>query len=268
MLRTYGISPRRRNLMIGLWLILTLPLAIPGVWLPEPALLVSALLITAIMLPIFLLSIRAARLILSDDGIELRQLGLRVATSWDNVAGVRMVRGREGIVLHRPLEGKGAERMAASAGIRFRGASFYDSEQQQLIAEHRFMPIEAFAHWLEHGDLREALRAHVPALATAEAFTPPAPEKISRGRWALIVAIIAAAMAAGVAFAFASPETQARMDRIVAIPVGLAMLAYAVVNSVAAVRYLRSRNYGWFALWAALAIVQALVAVAIWSAAL
>lgn len=266
--RTYGISPRRRNVMIGLWLIMTLPLAIPGMVLGEPGLLVSAVLITAIMVPIFTLAIRAARLHLTDAGIELHQLGMRVATTWDNVAGMRTVRGREGIVLHRPLEGKGAERMAATASVRFKGASFYDEEQQQLIAEHRFLPIEAFAYWLEHGDLRAVLAERVPALSVPEAFTPVAPPKLPRRTLAMIVAIIAAALAAGIAAALASPETQARIDQIVAVPLGLAMVVYAVVNVVAAARYFRRGSYGWFALWGLLAIVQLLAGMAIWSAAL
>lgn len=254
--------------MIGLWLIVTMPLAIPGLLLSEPGLLVSAVLITAIMLPIFVLAIRGARLWVTDDGIELRQLGMRVITPWNNVAGLRMVRGGEGIVLHRPLEGKGAVRLAASAGFGFRGASFYDAEQQQLIAEHRFIPIEPFAYWLEHGDLREALAGRVPALSASDAFTPVAAPKLPRRTLATIVAIIAAAVAAGLAAALAGPEIQARVDRVLAVPLGLATLAYAIVNSVAAVRYWRRRNYGWFALWGALAIVQLLAGLALWSAAL
>ncbi|MCC7043344.1 MAG: PH domain-containing protein [Acidobacteria bacterium] len=266
--RTYGISPVRRNVLIGVWLILTLPLAIAGVWLPDPGLLASALLISVILVPIFALAVRAARLHVSDDGIELRQLGMRVAAPWDNIAGVRTVRGREGIVLHRPLEGKGAARMAASAAIRFRGASIYDATQQQLIAEHRFIPIEAFAHWLEHGDLRQALQARLSGAAGFDPSDQPAPDRLTRGRLSLVVAIIAAALAAGFALALASPETQARIERILAIPVGFAMLAYAIGNGVAAVRYLKHGSVGWFLLWASMAVVQTLIGIAIWSAAL
>ena len=70
------------------------------------------------------------------------------------------------------------------------------------------------------------------------------------------------------AAALAAPEIRARVDRVLAVPLGLATLAYAIVNGVAAVRYWRRRNYGWVALWAALAIVQMLAGLALWSAAL
>jgi hypothetical protein len=266
--RTYGVSPMRRNALIGVWLFLTLPLRVAGVWLPEPGLLVSAALISATVVPILVLVLRAAHLHVNNDGIELRQLGLRVATPWDNIAGVRLVRGREGIVLHRPIEGKGAERLAASAAIRIRGASFYDAEQQQLIIEHRFIPIEAFAYWLEHGDLRQVLQSRLSASVAFESAARVAPERLTGGRLALAGAIIAAALAGGVGLALASPETQARAERILAIPIGLAMVAYVAANAVAAWRYLKHGNIGWFLLWASMAIVQALIAVAIWGAAL
>jgi hypothetical protein len=266
--RSYGISPRRRNLMIGLWLIMTMPLALPGLLLSEPGLLVSAVLITAIMLPIFLLAIRAARLDLTDEGIELRQLGWRVSTSWENIAGIRMVRGREGLILHAPLADKGAERLAAAAGVRFRGASLYDAEQERLIAEQRFIPLEPFAYWFEHGDLGATLAARLPLLSGPEAFAPVDAPKLPPQRVALIAAIIVAALAAGIVLAFASPETQWRVERILAVPLAAAMAVYACANSVAAVRHLRAGRYGWFLLWAAMALVQLLVVLAICGAAL
>jgi hypothetical protein len=265
--RTYGVSPRRRNALLGVWLFLTLPLAVAGVWLSEPGLLVSAALISAIMVPIVVLVLRAARLHVSNDGIELRQLGLRVATPWDNVAGVRLVRGREGIVLHRPLEGKGAARLAAGAAIRIRGASFYDAEQQQLILEHRFIPIEAFAYWLEHGDLRQVLQMRLPTSVAFESAARVAPERLTGGRLALVVAIIAAALAGGFALAMAPPETRGRVEWMLAIPIALAMLVYAAGNAMAAWRYLKHGSIGWFLLWAAMAVVQGLLAIAIWEAA-
>lgn len=265
--RTYGVSPTRRNVLIGISLILTLPLAIAGVWLADRILLATAVLTSAIVLPFIALALRAARLRVSDEGIELRQLGMRVTTPWNNVAGVRVGRGREGIVLHRPVEGKGAARLASSAGVRFRGASFYAADQQQLIAEHRFIPIEAFAHWLEHGDLRQVIEARVPTVAVSESADTTAPERLTRGRVSLIVAIIAAALAGGFALAVASPATQHRVERLFAIPVGLAMVAYAIVNGVAAARYLKRGNIGWFLLWAVMAVVQALIGVAVWGTA-
>lgn len=260
--RSYGISPRRRNVLVAIWLLLTLPLALGGL-ASDPALLIAAAIVTVILVPIFALAIGSARLRVSDDGIELHQLGWRVSTPWDNIAGVRLVRGREGLVLHQPLAGKGAERLAAAAGMRFSGASFYDAEQQRLIAEQRFIPVEAFAYWFDHGDLHAILAERVPSLSAPEALVPSEPTKLTRRNLVITVAIIIAALAAGIVLAFATAETQARTEQLLAIPLALAMAVYGVANTAAAVRHLRGRRYGWFALWTALAIVQALIVVAI-----
>ena len=60
--RTYGISPRRRNVLIAIWLLFAMPLALAGVALSEPALLVSAVIVSAILVPIFALTVGTARL--------------------------------------------------------------------------------------------------------------------------------------------------------------------------------------------------------------
>jgi hypothetical protein len=261
--RTYGISPRRRNVLIAAGLLITLPLLLAGLLASDPALLGAGALVTAIIGPIFVLAIRSARLVVSEHGIELRQLGARVTTSWDNVAGLRLDRGREGLVLHRPLAGAGAERLAAAASVTFQGAWLEDPERRALIMEQRLIPIEAFAYWIEHGDLRAILTARVPALSAPEAWRPPAPPKLPPWRVALIVAIILAAMGAGAVLALASPATQLRAQRILAIPAGLAIAVYALANAGAAVRFWRRGRYGWSVLWSAMAAVQALVVVAI-----
>jgi hypothetical protein len=260
---TYGISPVRRNILIGVGLVLSLPFAIGAAISSEPALIAVAVLVSAIVLPILLIAWRSARLVVSEEGIEVRQLGMRLSTSWNNIAALRMVKGSEGIVLHRPLEGKGAGRLAASAGVRVAGAPLYDADRQSLIAEHRFIPIEPFAYWLERGNLREVLQTHIPAGVTWESEPRVAPKGMTRSRRLVAMAIIAASLAWGVAMALASPETQQRLTPVITIPAGLALLAFAAGNGLSAARHLKCGNVAWFLLWGAMAVVQALAGVGI-----
>lgn len=39
---------------------------------------------------------------------------------------------------------------------------FYSDAQTRLIAERRFIPVDAFAYWLERGQLRDDLTRHAP----------------------------------------------------------------------------------------------------------
>jgi hypothetical protein len=58
----------------------------------------------------------------------------------------------------------GARRLATASTGPFSGVTLYDAHQRALLAEHRFIPIEAFAYFLEQGDLREAIARHAPGL--------------------------------------------------------------------------------------------------------
>lgn len=263
MTHTYGISPVRRNILIGVGLLLCLPLAVGGAISSEPALIAAAVLVSAIALPILLLAWRSARLHVSEEGIEVRQLGMRLSTSWNNIAALRIVKGSEGLVLHHALQGKGAARLAASAAVRVAGAPVYDAERQSLIAEHRFIPIEPFAYWLDRGNLREVLETHIPAGVRWESEPGVAPNRLTPSRRLLLVAIIAGALGSGVAMAMASPETQHRLTPLFTIPAGLALLVHAAWNGLAAARQLQRGNVAWFLLWGAMVVVQALAGVAI-----
>lgn len=48
---------------------------------------------------------------------------------------------------------------------RERGLRLYNVDQVRLLAERRFIPIEAFAYWLKHGPLRDDLARHAPSVA-------------------------------------------------------------------------------------------------------
>jgi hypothetical protein len=215
------------------------------------------------MLPIVFWADRAARLTVAPDGVELRQAGATLQTTWSNIAALRDTPGGEGFVLHEPMSGRGAERFALTAGVRVRGAALYDDARLQLIAARRFIPIEAFAYWLRRGDLRAVLKEWAPHLAADGAATTagaaePAPRAGKRPVWLAVVLVLL--VGGAIAVAFLPAGTQAGVVRFLLGPVALVFVLMAVRNLTAAVRLLRSRHL-WFALlWIALAAVQILVA--------
>lgn len=121
-------------------------------------------LIALVFAAVMYLIMRRTRLVLSADGMELYQFGYKLETDWDNVASLEEESGFEGLILHRPMECPGAERLSRNRDATVRGASFFSPEQIQLIAEHRFIPIAAFAYSLRKGQLRHDLTRRAPSL--------------------------------------------------------------------------------------------------------
>jgi hypothetical protein len=95
-------------------------------------------------------------------GVELHQLGMQMRAAWPDVAALSLRRGREGFVLHTPLEGAGPARFAALRNIGALGAALYDDEQRALLRERRFIPIEAFAWHARHGTLAQEVARLAP----------------------------------------------------------------------------------------------------------
>src|SRR5262245_30437039 len=119
----YGISPLRRAILYGTWAIVALPLLILWLVTGEAALGLTSITVSAVLLPIFLWIDRAAKLILTPKGIEARQAGAVLKTSWTNVAAFRLIPGSEGFILREPMSGRGPERFASASNVRLRGAS-------------------------------------------------------------------------------------------------------------------------------------------------
>ena len=109
--------------------------------------------------------LRYSRLELSERGVKVYQIGYTLETAWDNVAALYDVAGAEGLVLHQPMQCRGASVLRAfrKTGARA-GLRLYNDEQVLLLAERRFIPIEAFAYWLKHGRLRDDVVRHAPAV--------------------------------------------------------------------------------------------------------
>jgi hypothetical protein len=110
------------------------------------------------------LLLRYTRLVLSADGVKLRQFGYALETGWDNVAALDDSPDGEGLVLRRPMECRGAYTLSTFRNTGVKGAALFSGEQLGLIAERRLIPLNAFAYRLKNGGLRDDLARRAPAL--------------------------------------------------------------------------------------------------------
>ncbi|MBL0169428.1 MAG: PH domain-containing protein [Gemmatimonadaceae bacterium] len=138
-----------------------------------------------------------SRLEVSSRGVRLRELGGKLEVAWPEIIDMRTDRGHEGFITAQAMDNVGARRLAATAGPM----QMHDASDLQLIGEHRFVPIKAFAVHLHRGDLRNNIAQCAPHLNTALAAldTPPTTRvptspAIRRRNWQ-IAGIIAAAAA-------------------------------------------------------------------------
>ncbi len=261
----YRVSPWRRGLLYGIWAVFAVPMTVTGLVAGEEALLVGSAVVTIIALPFFVWALRVARLTLTPDGIELRQAGATLETPWANVEAMHMVRRAEGLILREPMHGRGAKRYATTSQFVVNGAPLYEPLRRQLLAEQRFIPIEPFSYWFVHGDLRQVIERYAPGLVQRGEEAAVELQRRERGlstrAIAAISAIILLAIAAGV-LAATRPDVAPIVTRVVLWLVGPAMALMAAVNARSAVIFLRNRQFGSGLLWTAMAIVQALIALA------
>ena len=210
--------------------------------------------------------IRFTRLALSAEGIELRQLGYRLQTPWSNVAGFHGRYGRQGFVLHAPLTGKGPDKLAFASALRINGTPMYDDTQRSLLAQRRFIPIEAFAAHLRSGTLVEAVRRHAPALAEAmrdggrwRDFPPADDAPGPRRRTGLTVALITAVVLASAWITLTEPPWA---DPVFGATLAVAMAMAAVASAASAWRAWREGRRVWWLLFAAQGLACAGIAAA------
>jgi len=160
--KVYHISPLRQWIVPGIFLafaifLLTLSLSDDGTPATRKLGMFMALGSVGFAL-VMLLIMRRTRLECSDDGIKLHQFGYKLETDWNNIAYLQDGPGPQGLVLHRPMECAGARTLAAHRHANINNINFYSDDQIQLLAEHRFIPIDAFAHSLTKGPLGDDLR--------------------------------------------------------------------------------------------------------------
>ena len=166
--RIYHVSPWRRW---GLWYVLgpiivgLLGLGAASTWDEGAPMIVTAGIVFLIAVP-FQVIVNRAKLELSPDNARLRQTGYELTADWSAIIDLRLTPGREGFVTREPMTGKGAFVLAQFRGVAILpSAPFYDAEQRDLLAQRRFIPIDAFAWHVRHGDMREEIIRLAPHLA-------------------------------------------------------------------------------------------------------
>lgn len=133
---------------------------------------------------------------LTPDGVELHQLGMQLRAQWADVSALSLRRGREGFLVERPLEGRGAARLAALTNVGVGGAPFYDDEQRQHLHEHRLIPIEAFAWHVQHGTLAREVARLAPHVRIGGEQTAAWQRSDTKGlAWAALITVIALGLA-------------------------------------------------------------------------
>ncbi len=133
-----------------------------------------------------------ARLEVSAAGVKLRQIGYTLETAWTNVETLRMDKGQEGFVTREPIKSRGAELLSSMRGVAFGlgRMPIYDGTARQLLRQHRYIPIEAFAWHVRHGELADDLNRLAPHVRTSSAAAPkvkPTPQQKRQDRIALAV---------------------------------------------------------------------------------
>lgn len=165
----YRLSPGRRRFLLVVWATFTLPLLIGGLIYEDGSAIAAGLLAGLILGLVFgFAAWRHPRLELTPRGIALVQLGYRLEADWPNCAELRLTPGGEGLVLRSPMTNPGARRFASAAGALRHGPGMlrlHPPEILEFIAARRYIPMEAFAHALRHGDLARRMAMHAPWLA-------------------------------------------------------------------------------------------------------
>jgi len=239
--RIYHVGPWRRAvpwLIFGPFLLLAAGIGIAADDVESRALgriLVAVLLV--LVLGMHLL-ISWARLELTTEGVRLRQIGMNLTTPWSNVLGLRLGRGRQGIVAREPITGRGAANLAAVRGFGYYGASLYDAEQQAAMAEQRWIPIEPFAWHLQHGRLHDDLKLFAPEIEELPDPPATAPQTPAQRRrtWFIFGGIMTLAVTGALVLGLGPPSWGEH-----AFPVLWAMLAplltlRAIVSTITAFR--------------------------------
>lgn len=163
-LRVYRTSPWRRAVprcVLGTFAALGLVLAV-GADEGDRSAGIAVVALMAACFAAFEWLLRRTYVALTADAVELHQIGMQLRAAWPDVVALSVRRGREGFIVRAPLEDAAAGRYAALRGIGAFGVPLYDEQQRALLAERRFIPIEAFAWHVRHGTLVQEVARLAP----------------------------------------------------------------------------------------------------------
>lgn len=271
----YRISPWRRGLFAGLGGLIMLPMLIGAIATGNGGFLAAMVIVFVIWGPCYYL-VHAARIILSEDGVQFRQVGYHLESKWENVCRLWLVKGQEGFELIQPMENYSAKLLAGTADtqLTIHGAAIDavpGEDRRPLVMARRFIPIEAFAYYFQNGNLLDDIRSFAPQIADQpfgdvelQAARPAEQPTSSTGSNVMVVVIIVAAVALGLAMATdVLPENVQGMIAVaLRVVILLCVAAYAVCNIAWTVSYARAGRWGKAALSALFAILQLLICLA------
>lgn len=242
--RSYKISPLRRSVLwwvLGPFILMAL-LFITFAPANQKGVGIALLLVMSPFLAWGHWYMGRVRLELSAQGVTQRHGSLILTAPWTLIERLRVDAGREGFVTREPLEGKAADRLARYSGIWIGGVPHYDPEQQQLMAERRFIPIDPFAYLLRDGRLLADLDEFAPAIASetrplveAQArlkrHPKPPPTAAEQMRMFYLFFTIAIMLGLGVWMAIAPDSLVSRIaDKTIQIALGISLLVWSVLS--------------------------------------
>ena len=144
---------------------------------------------------------------------------MNLAAPWIDVAGLRLDPRHEGFVTLHPIGGSGAANLAAVRDLGWYYNSIYNEEQQAVMAERRWIPIEAFAWHLRRGRLREDLARLAPAVQSLPSQLAPPANPLSptarRRRLAILLCALGAILAASVMLGLGPPSRKEHVFSVV-----------------------------------------------------
>ena len=277
--RSYRISPWRRSFLwwiLGPFVLLGLGILLFGEDDEKGAGLIFILLM-APWLIWWHWYLGRLRLEVSPEGIIHRHGSLVLSAPWSQIERVRVDRAREGIVVRDPMEGRAADRLVSIRGMWMSGVPFYDDEQQQLMGERRFIPIDPFAYLLRNGRLLAHLDEFAPKLGRATRGELAHQEKLRRlpklpappeqqMKQFYLVLLIASLVGLGVWMAVAPESLVARSaDWVMNIAVAVCLPLWALVSLWSSRNSFRSGARTLGVLFALFGVVQALFTLVVWA---
>ena len=278
---SYSLSPRRRVVILsvaGFFLALPLLLLVGWYFSGEQALALAAGIVACIMLPFFIYMCVCAyypRLSVCADGLMVRGvIGFApINIAWESIERLRLNCGSEALVLRQPLQSRAARFWGNWSGTSYSGSPLYDQEQQELIRAARYVPLQAFAWWFEHGDLLTNMRSHAPALfenfdreISAAKLARASNRRMIIGISVLTVACLAVAVYFGIYHpdALENPSVTSFGNKVLTVAgylVAVVLGLYAVANILAVFQFAKARKFGMAAFWLVAAVVQFLLAI-------
>lgn len=267
-IRVYRISPWRRGLFAGLGFLIMLPILIAGLVSQNAGMFVACGIIALIWAPCYYL-VHSARLILSAEGVQFKQLGYGLSTSWENVTRLWLLKGQEGFELAQPMENFSARMLSGTADSQFVVQSAVvdpvpGEDRRGLVVARRFIPLDGFVYWVDRGDLLDEIRRFAPQVADNPLRAIPVAENQTgqsengKGQGVLIGSIIAGAVILGILMGsdLLPINVQWGIEKIIRVIIFVCIAIYAVFNLTWSVIYVRSGSWGRAALAALFGLMQ------------